>query len=280
MRREFRETDSDGESMLAWRKEDCVMDHLRKHPLVCFFVLAYALSWWPWLLVKNGEEGDTITPLGPLVAALIMLAVLGGLPEVRTFVGRILHWRVGLRWYFVAAGLPVLIDAAAAMLNFLMGAEPVAGFAFPGIGELAGKFAFVFVLIGIGEEPAWRGFALPRLMAGRTALAASPMLAAFHVVWHLPLFGIEYHAWNMLPWILSLTSFAVIMTWVYLHTGGSLLLPALAHASVNTSAVVFQMFAGNDLVRLWWLFGGLWVLVAAIVIAAFGPALTKGAVAR
>lgn len=256
------------------------MAYLRKHLLIGFFALAYALSWWPWLLLKPGEEGDVINPLGPLVAALIVLAVIGGLPEVRAFVGRIAHWRVGGQWYLVALGLPVLIAVAATLLNFMMGAGVAAGFAFPGVGELAGKFVFVFLLIGIGEEPAWRGFALPRLMTGRTALAASLMLALLHVVWHLPMFGIEYHAWNMLPWILALTSFAVITTWVYLHTGGSLLLPALAHAAVNTSATVFQLFEGGDLVRLWWLFAGLWVIAAGIVIAMLGPALTKAATAR
>lgn len=82
------------------------------------------------------------------------------------------------------------------------------------------------------------------------------------MVWHLPLFGLEYDLQNGLPWALTVIAFAVLTTWLYQHTQGSLLMPALFHTANNTTAYyVFWagLFSGGDLLRLWWLQAGLWV---------------------
>jgi hypothetical protein len=41
------------------------------------------------------------------------------------------------------------------------------------------------------------------------------------------------------PWTVSVPSFAIIVTWIYLHKQGSLLLPMLFHTSINVSAMMF-----------------------------------------
>jgi len=51
-----------------------------RHPLVIFFGLAYAFSWWPSLIEARG-----ILPLGPLVAALIATAIIGRWTGVKSF---------------------------------------------------------------------------------------------------------------------------------------------------------------------------------------------------
>ncbi|HEV8389353.1 MAG TPA: CPBP family intramembrane glutamic endopeptidase [Dongiaceae bacterium] len=149
---------------------------------------------------------------------------------------------------------------------------------FPGWADLGARFVFILLLIGLGEEPAWRGFALPRLMTGRSALAASLILGVLHIVWHLPLLGVEYDLGNVFPWMAGVIAFAVVVTWIYLHTEGSLLLPMLFHSSVNVSAVAFGWFSGVDLLRLWWLFGAVWVLAALVVVLRHGSALARYAV--
>ena len=247
---------------------------IKRHPLIAFFALAYALSWWPWIwTARDPAAPSTILPPGPLLAALIVLAIIGGWSAVWQFLKRIVQWRVGLRWYGVVLALPPAITLGSVALNLAFGAtmEPH----FLGWADLGARFVFILLLIGLGEEPAWRGFALPRLMAGRSALAASMLLGLLHIVWHLPLLGVEYNASNVAPWMIGVTAFAILVTWVYLHTEGSLLLPMLFHSSVNVSAVAFGWFSGDDLLRLWWLFAALWVLAAALVVLRYGSRLTR-----
>lgn len=250
---------------------------IQRHPLITFFALAYALSWWPWAwtVLDPGNAPSTILPPGPLLAALIVLAMTGGWAAIRQFLTRIVRWRVGLHWYLVVLAVPPAITVGAVVINLLLGAgwQPH----FLGWIDLGARFVFVLLFIGLGEEPAWRGFALPRLMAGRSALAASLILGVLHIVWHLPLFGVEYDASNIAPWMIGVLSFAIVVTWIYLHSRGSLLLPMLFHSSVNVSAVMFGWFSGGDLLRLWWLFGALWLLAACVVVVRYGPALTQRA---
>jgi len=258
------------ESTVNWTK---------RHPLIAFFALAYALSWWPWVwtALDPANAPSTILPPGPLVAALVVLAMTGGWSAIWQFLKRIVRWRVGLRWYAAVLLLPPAITLGAVALNLAFGAtmEPH----FLGWADLAARFVFILLFIGLGEEPAWRGFALPRLMAGRSALAASLILGILHIIWHLPLLGVEYDLGNVVPWMMGVLAFAVLVTWIYLHTEGSLLLPMLFHSSVNVSAVLFGWFSGDDLLRLWWLFAALWVLAACGVVVRYGPALTRRAAA-
>lgn len=250
----------------------------KRHSLLLFFVLAYALSWSASLIEPHG-----IFPFGPLVAALMMLALVSGKAGLKTFLGRIVHWRVGFPWYVLVLGLPLLINTGAAGLNLLLSAPTSAPVQFPTWSDLAARFIFIFFYIGLGEEPAWRGYALPRLMIGRSVLAASLLLGLLHMVWHLPLFGLEYDLQNGVPWALTVIAFAVLTGWLYQHTQGSLLLPALFHTANNTTAYyVFWagLFSGGDLLRLWWLQAAMWVGAAVIVILLTGPSLSRKPVAQ
>ena len=244
---------------------------IKRHPRVTFFVLAYALSWWIALLTPHG-----LFPLGPLLAALIVLPFLGGWSAVVDFLRRIVQWRVGLRWYALVLFLPVALTSTAVGLNLLLDARILSTVRIPSLADLPLIFLLILV-IGLGEEPAWRGFALPRLMAGRTALAGSLLLGALHVIWHLPLFGVEFDWQNGLPWVISVLSFAIVTAWVYNRTQGSLLLPILMHISVNIAGKYLfnPLFSGTDLIQLWWLWGGLWGAVALVVVAAVGPNLGR-----
>ena len=171
--------------------------------------------------------------------------------------------------------LPVALTLAAVGLNLALGARRAPDFAVPEIGSLAFRFVFILLWIGLGEEPGWRGFALPRLLVGRSALAAAMILGLIHAVWHAPLFGVEYDAANGLPWAITVVCFSIVVCWVYLHTGGSVLMAMLMHASNNTVALVWRMFEGGDQLRLWWLWCALWVAAAAVVVLANGADLTR-----
>ncbi len=249
----------------------------RRHPIAGFFLLAYLLSWWPWIWyqVDPIAADAPILPIGPFFAALIMLGLIGGWPGIKAWLARIGHWRVGVQWYALVLLMPPVITAMSVGVVLFPAGDLPAGAAMPGTLDLVARFAFIFVLIGLGEEPAWRGYALPRLMEGRSALAAALILGALHAVWHWPLFGVEYDLTNIVPWAISVFCVSIVTAWMWLRTGGSLLLPALLHTMVNTTAFPFGWFTGGDLIRLWWVWAALWLAVAALVVIANGPALIK-----
>jgi len=80
---------------------------------------------------------------------------------------------------------------------------------------------------------------------------------------------------NGLPWAITVFGVAVVTTWMWLHTNGSLLLPVLLHTAVNSVAFVWKWFDGPDQLRLWWIAAGLWATVTAVIIARCGPRLVR-----
>src|SRR3972149_3804323 len=90
---------------------------------------------------------------------------------------------------------------------------------------------------GVGEEAGWRGFAPPRLQATRSALTATLLLSVPWAVWHVPsLFylGNIKSLGILLPgFFIGLVVGGIVYTWLFNSTGGSVLMVALLHASLN-----------------------------------------------
>ena len=254
-----------------------LLEMVKRHPILVFALLAYALSWWPWLWYRldPATVDAPILPFGPFIAAFILLMLVGRWPATKAWLAGIVHWRVGLRWYAVALLLPPALIAVAVGLTLLLGAQSRVEVRDLAWLDLAPHFLFILLWIGLGEEPAWRGYALPRLFDGRSALSASLLLGAIHAIWHAPLFGVEYDLHTVWPWGLSVFCFAIVVTWMWLHTGRSLLLPMLMHASNNTAAFAWGMFNADDQIHLWWIWAALWIAVAVTIVIMAGPNLTR-----
>ena len=123
--------------------------------------------------------------------------------------------------------------------------------------EVPERFLFIFLFIGLGEEPGWRGFALPELQRRYSPLLASLILAPIWAIWHLPLVGNEF-PWPIVPvFLLSLFGATFMLTWFFNRTNGSVLLPMLFHATVNSvgAGLIFSLFAGQALTALWYIYG-------------------------
>jgi hypothetical protein len=246
---------------------------IRRYPLITFFVLAYALSWWPWILYAFDLSPAPIAGFGPFLAALVVLAITRGRTGVGGLLRRMVRWRVGLRWYAVALLLPVAIALTAAVFNVLLGAQAPSSVELGGWTGLFSTFFILLLVPGIGgawEEPGWRGYALPHLQVGRSALFASLILWVGIVVWHLPLFIVGEIHWSDVVFILG---FVIVFNWVFNNSKGSVLILMLMHAMNNTSDGSFfsPMFSGVDSVRQAWLSAALWCAVAIVVVVVYGP---------
>jgi membrane protease YdiL (CAAX protease family) len=243
-----------------------IINFVQQHPLVTFFVLGYALSWG---LLAALPDAPLLFPTGPFFAALITSAIAEGRAGVRTLLGRAFRWRTGLRWYAAALGLPAIIVSLAVLLNIWLGAPA------PNADQLAGwpmlfvPFIMRFIFIGLGEEPGWRGYALPRLQMGRSALAASLLLGLVWAGWHIPLL-IQDRGFNPVVWapaLLSTIFSSVTIAWLFNNTD-SAWMTALFHASYSTfgNQFFFHIFSGADSARLDWLDAGMWAVMAVIVV--------------
>jgi membrane protease YdiL (CAAX protease family) len=240
-----------------------LLSPIRQHPLIAFFVLAYALAWGaiPW---------DSFFAPGALIAALVVAYIRDGWAGLRDIGARLIRWRVGWIWYLVALAVPFAVHAATIGLNLAAGAHAPDTTQFsPWYGiALAVGMNIVNPMGGpFGEEPSFRGFAVPLLQAHRTPLAAAAILAVLVTGWHAPLFFMD--AFGLQP-IEALTTVAVTFwyVWLFNQAAGSALITLIAHAAEG--GVEYRAGdlwpAGADSTRLTWLYLAAWLLVAGVLI--------------
>ena len=246
---------------------------IKRHPLITFFVLAYPLSWWPSILYAFDLLPQPIVGFGPFLAALVVLALTSGKSGIVGLLRRMVRWRVAPVWYAVALLLPVGVELSATVLNVLLGAEAPSSVELGGWTSLFSTFFILLLIPGLGgtwEEPGWRGYALPRLQVGRSALIASLILWVGVIIWHLPLMIVGEIHWSDSVFLLG---FVIVFNWVFNNANGSVLIVMLMHAMNNTIAGSFfgPMFSGVDSVRQSWLVAALWCAAAIVVVIVYGP---------
>jgi membrane protease YdiL (CAAX protease family) len=232
-------------------------DLLARHPLLFFFIIAYAGTWLLELPYVLSEDGSGLLPfssplltwvlmpasvfLGPTLAAFIMTGITEGRAGIRRLLRRFVLWRVGLGWYlFVLVGIPAILVLSVIVLPGALGS-------FQGLATLAPLpllflAVYGFFLSGpLGEEPGWRGFALPRLQSLHGPLVGTLILGPLWALWHLPLFFTPWNtltALNVVGFVLATTCLAIMYTWVFNNTKGSLLIAILLHWSFDLSTLI------------------------------------------
>lgn len=243
-----------------------------------FFLLAFLLSWYPYLLGKTHlvRTSGGINPLGPAVAALIVAGIFYRWRGIKELLARYLPWRAHWTNYAIAFALPVLLVALAAAINMLLGAHRVLSTQVSQWVDFLPRFVFVFLFVGLGEETGWRGFALPELQKNYSPLVASLVIAVFWAAWHIPLMGVEFKGAVIPAFLLSVVAGSVVLAWLFNRGNGGLLPIPVLHATVNTigAGYVFPMFTGGDNVRLWWIYSLLWV-IAAMALLLWSPMMRK-----
>jgi len=265
---------------------------MQQHPLFSYFFLAYAISWIvfiPYVLAERGYLQGNYTlfyilhVFGPAIAAIVMTLVLTGKAGLRTFRHSLRQRRAPLQWYlFVLLGIPALI-----MLGIIIQPGALEGFTGFTISLLAGYPFYLFAAfigVGLGEEPGWRGFALPRMQKQYGSLWGTLLLGILWSCWHLPDFltaskgggegtGFTTFLTNFPIFTLAVVSLSVIMTWLYNHTKGSLFIAILAHASVDAPEVAgwTTLFPAVSMIGMHWA-----ILIAFGIPAILILILTRG----
>jgi membrane protease YdiL (CAAX protease family) len=226
---------------------------LNRRPLLCFYLLAFAITWSVWLPEVAVTQGwlrfripaalDGLAYFwGPPLAAVVVTASAEGRAGLRALFARLLAWRVGLRWYVFALLWRPAILGAVLVLLFVLGAAPAAAGAWYTLIPTFLLWVLLLLVANVGEEIGWRGYALPHLQARVGPLAASVTIGLLGGLWHLPAFFILGHPQYgtvVLPFMVWMIAITIVFTWIYNNTSGSLLPVALLHAAINAAGAVF-----------------------------------------
>jgi len=230
-------------------------DLLRRHSLSVGVVLMFALTWPLDLAVAAEARGwlpfdfpngiELLVGYGFVLAAILMTALTLGRAGVSALLRRYLIWRAGPSWYGVVLFGPFAVDLAAvwlyaALRGSVPGVGPVLAHRLFGPSANLALYVlpfFLFDAVTNGEEIGWRGYLLPRLQARHSALLASLITGVIWALWHVPKFLVPGNAVPFGAYLLETIAKAILFTWVYNNTRGSLLLATLFHAAINTAGV-------------------------------------------
>src|SRR5262245_27818977 len=166
---------------------------IRRHPLLAYYVLTFALSWGGFVLVVGPSslantnwqaEGKFLSAVmvmlaGPSIAGLLLTGLVDGRSGYRDLFLRLRKWRVGLRWYALAI-LPAPIVTSGILFKLSM-TSPL----------LTADNKTAVVLGGLGaavttifEEIGWTGFAVPRLRRRHGIPMTGLIVGVLWGLWH------------------------------------------------------------------------------------------------
>lgn len=229
----------------------------KQHSLILYFILAYAVSWSVEIPIALSVQGlitakipmwiHYFASFGPMIAAFIVTTLTEGGAGIRDLTAHIFKWRVDWRYYAFAILVPLGLFAFAYLLNRvvtgewsdlrLLGETDYLQYLSP-----LGVLGLWLLTYGFGEETGWRGYALPRLQRDRPATSATLILALIWACWHLPAFFyrdtyVDLGIFGFPMFAFSLLFAAMVFTWLYNSTGGSILMVIIFHAFFNWLSV-------------------------------------------
>ncbi len=204
----------------------------------------------------------------PTISAIFLTGIMSGSTGIKALLKGFTTWKVNYKWY-LAALIFTVGPLIAAVIYFLFGGMG------PGINPSLTPFSiittilFLFFTGPMGEEAGWRGFALPRLEKKYNAVVSSIILGILWTFWHLPLYFIPGSSQSGIPfpiYMLLVVSIAILMTWAYNNTGGSLLITVLFHFFYNLGSVLCVSMLGFMSIIIYGISGGTMILIFLILV--------------
>lgn len=252
---------------------------IRRHSLLAFFTLTYAITWSGVFLVVglNGfnpraiELSDGILMfcamfLGPSLSSLLLTVYLDGRAGLRRLFQRITFSGVGRRGLIPLLIVPIL--SVSIFLFLSVAVSPVYRPSFNIVFGLA-----VGAVAGFFEELGWTGFAAPRLLARSGAFKSGLILGLTWAVWHMAAdfwgnyatYGSLWLPYFILYWILPLSAYRILMTYAY-RRSNSLLQAQLMHMFYTGTLATVSPSTSPGAGLLWQgiFAAALWLIVSVV----------------
>ncbi len=213
--------------------------------LVPFLALTFGLTWGiAALLILFTDQIVAIFGEIRMSNPLFILAVYSpgfagvflvwrhyGFKGLGSFFRRLTLWRASrLWWLYLILGIPVIFYAGAAVKGTISDSFPFS----PWYQVLPALALALF--LGPIEEFGWRGLALPLFQRRFNPFWAGLILGIICAVWHIPAFllsGTAQSAWLFAPFFAGVVALSVILTPLFNHSRGSLLIAVLYHFQMN-----------------------------------------------
>lgn len=225
------------------------LGRMHKYPVLAYVVLAYLWTWvttLPLLLQKRGlvdlglpDAWEAVGAFGPFVAAWLVIRRTEGQAGLADFWRSLTDWRRGQGSWALTLLSPVLfLGLAAVLVTVQTGSPPsLRALATGPLGSLHAVVDLVLVaavLQGLGEEPGWRGYLLPKLLQRFRSLPATLLLFPVWFLWHLPFFlgRPEFGLPQFFGFGLGILAASVWLTFLWQRTG-SVLVAVVWHALLN-----------------------------------------------
>ena len=234
---------------------------MMQHGLLSYTLMAYGVSWSLLLGGFLGSQAGILDPdggpvglmiqlaaAGPLIAAVVVLALTRGRPGLAALGRSLIRWRVNPLWYaFIFLGVPLLMVLVI-----------TAFYASDMIPALAQSWSLLYTQLplsvltialftGLAEEPGWRGYAQPTANRRYRPLVAALVVSVIWAAWHLPnaLFG--QSATETITHLLATVVNGLVLAWAYNSTGGSVLIVMLLHGAQNaTAGLMAELLEGSQ----------------------------------
>ena len=246
--------------------------------LYVFFGLTFTVTWgiglaallFPSQLeaifgpMSEGNPLFFLAVFSPTLSSLLLTGIVEGREGIWVLVSRLGRWRFNIFFYFFVLIIVPALGYVAAVIGG-RGSDLDLRYWYLYLPLL---FSRVFTDPGpLGEELGWRGFALPRLLRRYDALKSSIILGVLWGLWHLPAVlcsGLPQQGVSIVAFILGGVALSILSTWLYNNSGGSVLVTALLHLTINFSLVIIEAPI--------WIFMGLLAVMAILVVMFTGPA--------
>jgi len=229
---------------------------IKRHPLVAFFVLAFAGAWIMFLPLLLSRNGVGLLPFtlpvvpfqtigafaGPTLAAFIVTAATSGKAGLRQLLRQIVQWRVGVGWYLLALlGFP-LTYVGSGIITLGVASQPTLLAQWSLLFTVYLPYLVVDLISTMGEEMGWVGYALPNLQQRIAPLLSAVTLGVLWSLWHLPAFFVTgllgpFSIGYFVFFIVFAAATRITWTWIFNKTTGSVIIIALLHASSNGTTI-------------------------------------------
>ena len=209
------------------------------------------------------------TVYGPSVAAILVTWATAGTKGIRNLLVRLIP--AGHHLFYMLF-IPVLCTGLTFVAYYLAGLpiEWILQFLQKSWGLLLFQLAVQFLIVGVGEEPGWRGWLLPHVSEKYPLPLAIGLVTLVWAVWHLPILFSGFA--RVYPWLILLVSVSILFSWLWLKVKGNLFVLALAHACVNAPQAFLENriretpLAERYLTNGWEILGYAYLLVALAVV--------------